>query len=1007
MEASEWDHATLREEEFEQHAVYLVPDVAASPADANRAEASLPRNLVLKPSQALNDVLGVWSTDYIPKGTRFGPLVGQVYTKDSVPADANRKYFWRVYKNNELFYYIDGYDVQKSNWMRYVNPAYSSESQNLIACQCKMNIYFYTIKPILPNQELLVWYCREFAERLNYPLTGELMLQRIRQQVQQSALPTEIPPTVDLVTPLKDSSIYERRSQMTPTDGSVRSDEGYHSNGYHDEILTPPEESSESDSENNYVLDFSKNAKSSVCSNEILKQDNAATKNEYRKVKIKISKTYSNFQAAKTIDGSTKDKDQELSSRAVTPELQKPMSPIILQKSTVLSTVNEDEIPEKKPKSFFDPEEPMSGRPAYLTNPSNSILENILLRSSTDNNNNSHSHHHHHHHHHHLHNGSTQQHHQHHQLHHPHVDSVSPPPSSPTEMAYSYKKSHRYGNILPCSPDSSSNLPLQTDSCVNSTSGNGNALPSMQSPTGNLHSSTGGGLHSSTGAGNGSLPPHPGNLHSSSNATGNGGGGGGGSAGIHSSTSVLSSSTILTSTSNPHTASTTANGCPLRRKVKSPSPSSDQNGVSTPTTILYSGSSAGNGCQIESASPIYANSSGSGSGNGANNGNQSISPISPIQSPSTSYGPYGSLYGHQNGALHHNVGAPLSINCTAYSPTPSGNVVYERSTDGRRLEAATSSGGGSNSGHQLPTSSTMQMDNNQALITGTHNLHLSHHPVLTIHANSTSSSLNRYSPASSLSPDDHGCSQSGSLSPNSQGSRGYRSLPYPLKKKDGKMHYECNVCCKTFGQLSNLKVHLRTHSGERPFKCTVCTKSFTQLAHLQKHHLVHTGEKPHQCEICKKRFSSTSNLKTHLRLHSGQKPYACDLCPAKFTQFVHLKLHKRLHTNERPYTCQGCDKKYISASGLRTHWKTTSCRPNNIEDELALAAAVGSPTYYEYGSDVNVGNMPKECELEHIDNYDRHGSTHGPHSTSLHNLENSVGRPSVIETSQPHIIECT
>lgn len=65
--------------------------------------------------------------------------------------------------------------------MRYVNPAYSSESQNLIACQYKMDIFFYTIKPILPNQELLVWYCREFAERLNYPLTGEQMLQRIRK----------------------------------------------------------------------------------------------------------------------------------------------------------------------------------------------------------------------------------------------------------------------------------------------------------------------------------------------------------------------------------------------------------------------------------------------------------------------------------------------------------------------------------------------------------------------------------------------------------------------------------------------------------------------------------------------------------------------------------------------------------------------------------------------------------------------------------------------------------
>jgi hypothetical protein len=151
--------------------------------------------------------------------------------------------------------------------MRYVNPAYSSESQNLIACQYKMNIYFYTIKPILPNQELLVWYCREFAERLNYPLTGEQMLQRISkegsrhlrkefitpvflgQQVQQSS---EVI-TVSTTDQPKDGP-YEH--QLTPTDGSVRSDEGYHSNGYHDDAFTPPEDSSDSDSENNYVLDF-------------------------------------------------------------------------------------------------------------------------------------------------------------------------------------------------------------------------------------------------------------------------------------------------------------------------------------------------------------------------------------------------------------------------------------------------------------------------------------------------------------------------------------------------------------------------------------------------------------------------------------------------------------------------------------------------------------------------------------------------------------------------------
>ena len=122
-----------------KNAIFCIIDHPCEPEDSDYARKSLPVNLYLDRTSVPNADLtfcnvGVWAREQIPFGVRFGP-----------------------------YYSVEDAEMhgRPANWMRFVQPAGSRETQNMVAYQEGDQTFFLTLRPIVTGEELTVLFARE------------------------------------------------------------------------------------------------------------------------------------------------------------------------------------------------------------------------------------------------------------------------------------------------------------------------------------------------------------------------------------------------------------------------------------------------------------------------------------------------------------------------------------------------------------------------------------------------------------------------------------------------------------------------------------------------------------------------------------------------------------------------------------------------------------------------------------------------------------------------------
>lgn len=123
------------------------------------ADASLPNEFQFLASMVYPSCgKSVFTKILIPKYTQIGPLVGVVTPETDIPDDCTMTHMFEIHDSilsKSIYFNME--NKQKSNWVRYLQPARARDQRNLTLVKVEDKIYFVSSMDIDVGCELLYW----------------------------------------------------------------------------------------------------------------------------------------------------------------------------------------------------------------------------------------------------------------------------------------------------------------------------------------------------------------------------------------------------------------------------------------------------------------------------------------------------------------------------------------------------------------------------------------------------------------------------------------------------------------------------------------------------------------------------------------------------------------------------------------------------------------------------------------------------------------------------------